>query len=144
MVLFANQPKQRSSIAMRRPPRQKGQTRDARRDGRPAAAERRCSPSVKEHITRLVVEVGNRAGEWRDAAVDAELAFLWWKNAAPAARPYAATVYMAAIEREEQAANEYRRASEACCTTVPQERVSAKWSPPGRKQPRWRLTYDTQ
>lgn len=49
-----------------------------------------CRPSVKEHITRQVVEVGNRAGAWRAAAVDAELAFLWWKRTAPAARPDAA------------------------------------------------------
>jgi hypothetical protein len=100
------------------------------------------SPSVRQHITRLVVEVGNRAGTWRDAAVDAELAFLWWKSTAPAARPDAAAVYVAAIDREERAAGDYRRAWEACCTTVPQARVSAKELAPGRKSPRWCLTYD--
>lgn len=101
-----------------------------------------CSPSVRQHIARLVVEVGNRAGAWRDAAVDAELAFLWWKNAARAARRDAAAAYMAAIEREEKAASDYRRAWEACCTTVPQARVAATELAPGRKSRRWCLTYD--
>jgi len=37
--------------------------------------ERRCSPRVKKHVTRLVVDVGNRASAWREAALDAERAF---------------------------------------------------------------------
>jgi hypothetical protein len=85
----------------------------------PGTRQRACSPRVKEHITRLVVEVGNRASAWRNAAVDAELAFGWWKSAGGAGRGWAAAVYLAAIEREEKAAIEYSKALEACCTTVP-------------------------
>ena len=65
------------------------------------------------------MEVGNRASAWRDAAVDAELAFAWWQSANQADRSNAAAAYLAAIEREETAANEYSKALEACCTTVP-------------------------
>jgi hypothetical protein len=56
---------------------------------------------------------------WRRAAVEAELAFGWWKHAAQADRGEAAAVYLAAIEREETAANEYSRALEACRTAMP-------------------------
>jgi hypothetical protein len=87
-----------------------------RRPGKPKPA---FSPLVKEHVTRLVVDVGNRAGAWRDAACDAELAFRCWQNAEQARRGEAAAVYLAAIEREEKAASEYSRALEACCNTVP-------------------------
>jgi hypothetical protein len=66
-----------------------------------------------------VVDVGNRASAWREAAVDAELAFASWKTSVPGDRGAAAAVYLAAIEREEQAANEYRSALEACCSTAP-------------------------
>jgi hypothetical protein len=89
---------------------------------RPGTAERTCSPRVREHITRLVVEVGNCASAWRDAAVDAELAFGWWKIADHADRGKAAVVYVAAIEREEKAAQEYSRALQACCRAVPRAR----------------------
>jgi hypothetical protein len=85
----------------------------------PAKPERACAPHVRDHITKLVVDVGNRADAWRDAAVDAELAFLRWKDADHAERRGAAAAYLAAIEREEQAASEYSRAWEACCATVP-------------------------
>jgi hypothetical protein len=74
---------------------------------------------VKEHITRLVVEVGNSASAWRDAALDAELAFRWWASAPHNERACAAAVYLAAIEREEKAANEYRSAVEACASAQP-------------------------
>jgi hypothetical protein len=95
---------------------------------------------VKAHVTRLVVEAGNGAQSWRDAALDAELAFVWWQRAAPGRRDAAAAGYLAAIEREEKAANEYRRASEACCATLPELAASAIG--PGRNRRRWRLTYD--
>jgi hypothetical protein len=65
------------------------------------------------------VDVGNRADAWRGAAVEAELAFAWWNAAAGPERGDTAAVYMAAIEREEKAADEYRRACEACCAAVP-------------------------
>jgi hypothetical protein len=78
-----------------------------------------CSPRFQEHVTRLVVDVGNRASAWRHAAVDAELAFAWWKDAAEGRRREAAAVYLAAIEREEKAANEYSRALNACCSAAP-------------------------
>jgi len=84
---------------------------------RPGIPERTCNPRVKEHVTRLVVEV-NRANAWRGAAVEAERAFEWWKNAAPADRREAAAIYLAGIEREEKAADEYRRALEAFRTTA--------------------------
>jgi hypothetical protein len=78
-----------------------------------------CDPDVKEHITRLVVEVGNRAQAWRGAAAETELAFRWWREAVPGERDDAAAVYLAATEREETAANEYRRVWETCCSTAP-------------------------
>ncbi|HWX96288.1 MAG TPA: hypothetical protein VNZ01_05500 [Solirubrobacteraceae bacterium] len=86
---------------------------------RSGAPQRSCSRQVKEQITRLVVEVGNRAQAWRSAANETELAFGWWTSAAPGERDEAAAVYVAATEREETAANEYRRAWETCCSTVP-------------------------
>jgi hypothetical protein len=81
-----------------------------------------CTPRVQKHITRLVVEVANCASAWRDAAVDAELAFGWWKNAGQVDRAKAAALYLAAIEREEKAAQEYARAVEVCSRTVPRAR----------------------
>jgi hypothetical protein len=80
---------------------------------------RTCDPDVRAQITRLVVEVGNRAQAWRSAAAETELAFRWWSEAAQGERDDAAAVYLAASEREETAANEYRRVWETCCTTVP-------------------------
>jgi hypothetical protein len=80
---------------------------------------RAVSPRVRAHVTRLVVEVGNRASAWRGAAADAELAYRWWKTAPGEGRGNAAAAYLAAIEREEKAAAEYSRALEACCSTVP-------------------------
>jgi hypothetical protein len=80
---------------------------------------RAISPRVREHITRLVVDVGNRASAWRDSAADAEFAYRWWKAAPLEERGDAAAAYLAAIEREEKAAAEYRRALEACWSTAP-------------------------
>ena len=83
------------------------------------SAERaRCIP-VEEHVTRLVVDVGNRARAWRDAALEAQAAFETWTDAALRDRGEAASVYLAAIEREEKAASEYSRAVEACRTPLP-------------------------
>ena len=81
--------------------------------------KRTSDPGVKEHVTRLVVEVGNRAQAWRSAATETELALRWWREASPGQRDDAAAVYLAATEREETAANEYRRVWETCCATVP-------------------------
>jgi len=67
----------------------------------------------------LLVEVGNRASAWRDAAADAERAFQGWQNASQPDRLNAAAVYLAAIDREEKAADEYRGALEACSGTTP-------------------------
>jgi hypothetical protein len=86
---------------------------------RSVARERATSPAVKARITRLVVEVGNHAQEWRSAAADSELAFHRWTSAARGERSEAAAAYLAATEREEAAANEYRRVWETCCTTTP-------------------------
>jgi len=112
--------------------RLKGGARTARRDGAvaedpSAGAARRFGPSVKGRIRRLVVEVGDRAEAWRDAAVASELAFVSWKNAGQMARRDAGALYIAAIEREEHAADEYRSAWEACCTAVPGAPVSTAW-----------------
>ena len=98
--------------------RRKGEPHSAALE-RPRTRARTCSPDASDHIKRLVVDVGNRASAWRDAAVDAELAFAWWQSAKQADRSIAAAAYLAAIEREETAANEYSKALEACCTTVP-------------------------
>jgi hypothetical protein len=103
--------------------RQSCETREGPGGGTPVkrrrAPKRTCDPGVKEHITRLVVEVGNRAQAWRSAASETELAFRWWREAAQSERDDAAAVYLAATDREETAANEYRRVWETCCTTVP-------------------------
>jgi hypothetical protein len=80
---------------------------------------RPISPHVREHVTRLVVEVANRADGWRKAADGAELAYRWWTSAPPEERGDAASAYLAAIEREEKAAAEYSRAVEVCSTTSP-------------------------
>ena len=107
----------------------RGIRRRSRQSGAPSfergAAERTSvlglaiSPRAREHVTRLVVEVGNRASQWREAAVDAELAYGRWKSALQTDRPDAAAVYLAAIEREEKAADENSRALEACWGTSP-------------------------
>lgn len=86
---------------------------------RPKAKQRAISPRVRAQITRLVVDVGNRASAWRGAADDAELAYRRWKTAALGERGDAAAAYLAAVEREEKAAAEYSRALDACCSTVP-------------------------
>jgi hypothetical protein len=85
---------------------------------------RRSAPTfaaarVREQVTRLVVEVGNSASAWRAAALDAELVFAWWRSAGPGERGDAAAAYLAAIEREEKAANDYSGAVEACCNATP-------------------------
>jgi hypothetical protein len=83
------------------------------------SAPKFAAASVREHVTRLVVEVGNSASAWRAAALDAELAFAWWRSAGQDERGDAAAAYLAAIEREEKAANDYSRAVEACCNATP-------------------------
>ena len=106
-----------------------------------ATASAAAGVEVKAHVTRLVVEVGNRAQSWRDAALDAELAFLSWQLAGHGERDGAAAAYLAAIEREEKAASEYSRASTACCASLPEVRstVAAR----RRRNPRrWPLSYD--
>ena len=86
---------------------------------RPGRRERAVTESARSHVTTLVVEVGNRASAWRDAADDAELAYRWWTIADHLGRGDAAAVYLAAIDREEKAAAEYSRALEDCCRAVP-------------------------
>jgi hypothetical protein len=92
-------------------------TRETRRPA--ARPKREPGPHVTAHITRLVVELGNRADDWRGATVDAECAFRLWGDAAYTDRDKAAVAYLAATDREEQAASEYRRAWEACCAAAP-------------------------
>ena len=82
------------------------------------------SPRVRAHVTRLVVEVGNRADEWREAAVDTNRAYGWWKSAGQSERGDAAAAYLAAIDREEKAADEYNRALETCSKTTPETALS--------------------
>jgi hypothetical protein len=79
---------------------------------------RAVSPRVWANVTRPVVEVGNRASAWRGAAFDAELAFRSWKAAPQAQRGNAAAGYLAAIEREEKAATEYRQALQGQSTVT--------------------------
>lgn len=81
--------------------------------------EQAVGPARREHVYGLVVEVGNRANAWRDAALDSEAAYRWWRDASDGERGDAAAVYVAAIDREEQAAAEFNRALEECSTTVP-------------------------
>jgi hypothetical protein len=80
---------------------------------------RTVTPRARAHLTRLVVEVANRAGGWRAAADDAELAYRWWTSAPVEERGDAAAAYLAALEREEKAAAEYSRAVAICDWTTP-------------------------
>ena len=101
--------------------------RDGAAAKHPSATARRFGPSVKGHMRSLVVEVGDGAEAWRDAARASELAFVSWKNAGHMARRDAGALYIATIEREEHAADEYRSAWEACCTAVPGAPVATAW-----------------
>jgi hypothetical protein len=103
-------------VIRRRQPR--GATSPARSIDRPHEPPRAITPRVSERVTRLVVDVGNRASAWRGAAFDAELAYRRWKTAPQAERGDAAAAYLAAIEREETAAAVYSQALEACRNTV--------------------------
>jgi hypothetical protein len=87
---------------------------------------RAVSPRVRQHVTRLVVEVANRATSWREAADDAQLAYRWWTSAPVEQRGDAAAVYLAAIEREEKAAAEYSWAVAICDTTMPDAACRAR------------------
>jgi hypothetical protein len=62
----------------------------------------------RRRATKLLVELERRAGSWREAASDAEFAFRSWGRAAAGDRAAAAASYLAAIEREEKAAQNYR------------------------------------
>jgi hypothetical protein len=90
-----------------------------------------------QRVTELVADVDNRARAWRDAARDGELAFRRWMSAPVDERDAAAASYLAAIEREEKAADEYSRAARTYGACL------AESNPPlGRNRRRWRLTYD--
>ena len=67
-------------------------------------------------VTRLVIDVGNHADAWRCAAAEAELHYRSWLNGGTEDRRQAALAYLAAIDREERAAAEYREAWLACCS----------------------------
>jgi hypothetical protein len=108
--------------------RQRPRTTPSGRRGtveRTRSAARAVSPRVREHVTRLVVEVANRADGWRAAANDAQLAYNWWTSAPAEERADAAAVYLAALEREEKAAAEYSRAVAICAWTTPRSACSA-------------------
>lgn len=96
--------------------------------------------ALRAQVTRLVVEVANRAQSWRDAALDAETSFRSWQAAGAQERADAAAAYLAAIEREEKAADEYRRASAACCASPSevQRSIAARRETKGAP---WRLSY---
>ena len=95
-------------------------SRQSGEHGAVARTRRRAiSPRMRDHVTKLVVEVGNRADAWRAAANEAALAYRWWRSARSEERGDAAAAYLAAIEREEKAAAEYSRALEICSITSP-------------------------
>ena len=73
-------------------------------------------PFARRQMEALLVAVGDSASAWREQARQAELAFNRWQHAAGGHRRQAAADYQQAIEREEKAAEEYRRVWEACCT----------------------------
>jgi hypothetical protein len=105
---------------IRRRPLWSGSPSDQRRAAaRSKTLRRTISPGSKERITGLIVDVGNRASAWRGAAGDAELAYRSWKTAPLEQRDDSAAAYLAAIEREEKAAAEYRRSLDACWSAVP-------------------------
>jgi hypothetical protein len=89
-------------------------------------------------LASLTAEVDLRARAWREAAHDARDAFRRW-SAAGSERDTAAAAYLAAIEREEKAADEYSRASHAYAARC---RIAVRVTPGGRNHRRWRLTYD--
>jgi hypothetical protein len=97
--------------------------------------------SSAQRVTKLIADVDNRARAWRDAARDGELAFRWWISAPIDERDAAAASYLAAIEREEKAADEYSRAA---VTYRAHCRLEASNQPLGRNRRRWRLSYDGQ
>jgi hypothetical protein len=72
-----------------------------------------------ERVRRLVIAVADYADAWREAANDAERAFQRWTHTPYAERPEAAAAYLAAIDREERAANDYSRVWRVCCMLAP-------------------------
>jgi hypothetical protein len=99
--------------------RRRGSTQSGEHGAIARTRTRAISQRMRDHVTKLVVEVGNRADAWRAAANDAALAFRCWRSAPSAERGDAAAAYLAAIEREEKAAAEYSRALEICSITSP-------------------------
>jgi hypothetical protein len=69
-------------------------------------------------LTVVLVAVDAACGEWCAAAHAEELALVRWRTAVGEERPLAAAAFVAALEREERAALEYRVAWEAWCATV--------------------------
>ena len=58
-------------------------------------------------MSRLVDEMLDRYVEWREDATAVDAAYLEWSGAPAHARAWRFSVYMAALEQEEAAANSY-------------------------------------
>lgn len=64
-------------------------------------------------LTGMVGAVDRHAHTWRCATAEADRAFRLWQSAPRRQRPLAALAFFAALDREERAALDYRRAWEA-------------------------------
>ena len=69
-------------------------------------------------LTGMVGGVDRRAHTWRSATAEADRAYRVWQSAPCRQRPLAALAFFAALDREERAALDYRRAWEALCSVT--------------------------
>jgi hypothetical protein len=81
----------------------------ATKDARHAALRR---------LTGMVSAVDRHAHTWRCATAEADRAFRVWQSAPRRQRPLAALAFFAALDHEERAALDYRRAWEALCSVT--------------------------
>jgi hypothetical protein len=66
-------------------------------------------PSVVSPVSTLIDAVMDGYVDWREESSAVELAYRRWVQAAAGDRELAFDAYLAALDREESAANEYRR-----------------------------------
>jgi hypothetical protein len=65
--------------------------------------------STVSPISELIDAVMDGYVAWREESAAVESAYRTWRGAPPAQRTFAFDDYFAALDREEQAASEYRR-----------------------------------
>lgn len=72
-------------------------------------------PDMIKDLTRALVAVDVSAAAWRRAEDDVRRAYHAWRSVATAQRPAATIAFLAALDREEQAAAQYQLAWETWC-----------------------------